>query len=84
MASSWAQLRRCVSLMLLLLLFPLADAATAQEDGSIYGTVTDESRAILPGVTVTVRSPALQTRERVVITDSSGEYPDAGSSHWDL
>ena len=74
MAGPWAQFRSCVTLMALLLLFPLAIAATAQEDASIYGTVTDASRAVLPGVTVTLRSPALQTRERVVVTDSSGEY----------
>ena len=37
-------------------------ASAGQADASIYGLVTDESGAVLPGVTVTVTSPALQVR----------------------
>src|SRR4030095_2277159 len=74
MAGRWAQCRSCVSLMVVLLLLTLAGPATAQDEASIYGTVLDESRAVLPGVTVTIRSPALQTRERVALTDTNGEY----------
>ena len=42
-------------------------------DSSIRGTVTDESGAVLPGVTITATSPALIAAE-VVITDSQGTY----------
>jgi hypothetical protein len=63
-----------IPLLGVLLLLPLPGVAAAQSDASIYGLVTDESGGVLPGVSVSVRSPALQTRERVVITDGSGEY----------
>lgn len=42
--------------------------------GSISGTITDESGAALPGVTVTLTSPALQVAERVAISDGRGGY----------
>jgi len=42
--------------------------------GSIQGRVTDETGATLPGVTVTISSPALQLRELTALTDSSGDY----------
>ena len=44
----------------------------AATEASIVGVVTDESGAILPGVTVTVSSPALQLREVVEVSDSRG------------
>ena len=46
----------------------------AATEASIVGVVTDESGAILPGVIVTVSSPALQLREVVEVSDSRGEY----------
>ena len=42
--------------------------------GSIAGTVTDGTGAALPGVTVTVTSPALQVPQVVRISDAAGEY----------
>src|SRR5262245_54379281 len=48
--------------------------ARAQEEGGIIGQVRDESGAVLPGVTVTVSSPALQVRTMAAVTDRSGEY----------
>jgi hypothetical protein len=42
--------------------------------GTIAGTVTDESRAALPGVTVTLTSPALQVPQLMKVTDGLGEY----------
>ncbi|PYR57312.1 MAG: hypothetical protein DMF85_14055, partial [Acidobacteria bacterium] len=48
--------------------------ATAQiEQGRIIGTVIDAQGAILPGVTVTAKSPAL-IGTRSVITESDGRY----------
>src|SRR5438876_10205875 len=52
----------------------LAMPAFAQIDqGRLTGTVTDSQGAILPGVTVTARSPSLQGT-RTVVTESDGKY----------
>jgi hypothetical protein len=50
-----------------------ASAAQAQE-ASIIGQVTDESGAVLPGVTVTATSPALQVPQVTDVTNEHGEY----------
>lgn len=49
----------------------LPAAATAQ---SVAGVVKDTSGALLPGVTVEVKSPALIERSRTVVTDERGQY----------
>src|SRR5262245_65684703 len=41
---------------------------------SIIGRVTDGTGAVLPGVTVTATSPALQVSQVTAVTDSEGEY----------
>lgn len=50
--------------------------ATAQTTtlGAIEGTVEDETGGALPGVTVTVTSPALQVKQLVTVTDADGRY----------
>jgi hypothetical protein len=48
--------------------------ATAQLRGTIAGTITDESGAALPGVTVTMTSPALQVSERIDVSTEQGQY----------
>src|SRR4051794_38172669 len=50
------------ALVLQLLLPPSADGGQVTA-ASIIGQVSDESGAVLPGVTVTVASPALQVKE---------------------
>ena len=42
--------------------------------GTIHGVVRDQSAAVLPGVTATLSSPALQVRELVQVTDAEGAY----------
>jgi hypothetical protein len=42
--------------------------------GAIIGQVKDESGAVLPGVTVTATSPALQVPSVTAVTDAQGEY----------
>jgi carboxypeptidase family protein len=42
--------------------------------GSVVGTIKDETGSTLPGVTVTVTSPALQVPQIVKISDERGEY----------
>src|SRR2546430_132943 len=71
---------RSLRLFALVVLFGIgggyADAALAQfsSKGSIEGTVADETKAPLPGVTVTISSPALQVGKRDAITDATGHY----------
>jgi hypothetical protein len=43
-------------------------------DASIIGQVTDQSGAVLPGVTVTATSPALQVPQMTSVTNELGEY----------
>jgi hypothetical protein len=42
--------------------------------GSIAGTIKDETGSTLPGVTLTVTSPALQVPQIVKVSDERGEY----------
>jgi hypothetical protein len=62
----------CFATLLLLLLIPWP--AGAQQAAGIIGQVTDESGAVLPGVTVTTTSPALQVPSVVAVSDERGEY----------
>ena len=58
---------------LLVTSFGLASAQSVSS-GTINGTVRDESGGVLPGVTATLTSPALQVREIVQVTDAEGAY----------
>jgi hypothetical protein len=42
--------------------------------GTLFGVVRDESRAILPGTTVTVSSPAMPGGPATVVSNDRGEY----------
>jgi hypothetical protein len=58
-----------------LLVPSLADAAQAgTSPASITGQVKDGSGGVLPGVTVTASSPALQAPPMTAVTDAQGEY----------
>src|SRR3989442_12530250 len=59
----------------LLLACSLGASVLAQgiELGSIEGTVTDKSGAVVPGVSITVKNKATGF-ERVVVSDDSGYY----------
>jgi hypothetical protein len=59
---------------LLLLSFTSAGRAGQSESASIIGLVTDESGAVLPGVTVTATSPSLQISQVSDVTNERGEY----------
>src|SRR5688572_12386446 len=60
--------------LLFVLLLVGTPAAAQTRLGSISGTVTDASQAILPGVTVVLTSPALQTPEVTKLSDVEGNY----------
>ena len=57
-----------------LCLMALSHPALAQQEASIIGQAKDESGAILPGVTVSATSPALQVQEVSDVTNAQGEY----------
>lgn len=63
----------CTLAVLVGLICGTATAAQAQ-DATIFGQVTDGSGAVLPGVTVTVASPALLVKQVVVVSDANGEF----------
>ena len=56
-----------------LLLLAAAPAIAQTATGGLRGTVVDEKGQVLPGVTITVSSPALQG-ERVATTDADGRF----------
>jgi hypothetical protein len=74
MLQKW--MRRVVTLALLALTSAGAFAQGTQT-GVLTGTVTDQAGLVLPGVTVTVTSPALQ-RSRTTVTDENGVYTVRG------
>ena len=49
-------------------------SAQSVSSGTIHGTIRDQSGGVLPGVTATLTSPALQVRELVQVTDAEGQY----------
>ena len=58
-----------------LILFSFTGSAAAQGTGSIIGQVTDQSGAVLPGVTVTATSPALQVPQVDGSHERAGRVP---------
>src|SRR5437868_10094909 len=66
------------SAILLAVMLSLAIGATAQEvTGTIAGTVTDSTGAVLPNATVTVTNIEKNAVIRSLVTGSSGEYAAA-------
>ena len=63
----------CAALLVLTSVNVLAQG-TGSLPATVIGQVTDESGAALPGVTVTLRSPALQVPSVTTTTDDRGEY----------
>ncbi|MBI4478247.1 MAG: TonB-dependent receptor [Acidobacteria bacterium] len=68
-------MRRIGAELLVLVLLAGAAPALAQgpTTGSINGTVTDNTNAVLPGVTVTTTSPAMMGSQ-VAVTNEQGQY----------
>ena len=54
-----------------LLVWPAAAVAAAQSTATMQGTVSDAARGMLPGVTVTLVSPATGL-QRVVVSNEVG------------
>jgi hypothetical protein len=66
--------RIVLAVLPLLLLLPAAAGAQSVRSGSISGTITDETGAALPGVTVTVSGSALQVPQLAQTSEARGEY----------
>src|SRR5438105_6656733 len=60
--------------MAALLVVSSGAAAQIISSSSIDGIVTDQSNSALPGVTVTITSPALQVPQLTTVTDGQGHY----------
>jgi len=60
--------------MVHILLVFVPAVASAQSGAALTGIVTDSSGAVLPGVTVEARSPALIEQVRSAVTDETGRY----------
>jgi hypothetical protein len=60
-------------LVVVVLLLTVRSVAAQFTRGSIYGTVTDANGLVVPGVTVTLTSPAL-LRPEVAVSNESGAY----------
>jgi len=70
----WTRIVQRAAVASLGVLTVVGPASAGQDtDASLIGTVTHESQAVMPGVTVTVTSSALQG-SRVVVTDEQGRY----------
>ena len=68
--------RRLLFFGVFLALFLCAPLAHAQQDASIIGTVTDETKAVLPGATVTATN--LETGNQYSgVADPNGRVPAA-------
>src|ERR1035438_4851299 len=69
-------LKRSAVLPAMLLIALLSGVAHAQSVGTISGTVTDSTGAIVPGVNVTIKSQGTGV-ERTVTTSGEGHYTAA-------
>src|SRR5688500_8286396 len=65
--------RRTTLLAAVLLLCTAGAALAQQQTGEIFGRVTDNSGAVLPGATVSLQGPAL-IQPRIVVTSETGTY----------
>src|SRR5258706_10660257 len=63
-----------ITIAMLLTIPALPQAAQSVASATIQGTVKDEQGGRLPGVSVTLTSPALLVGRLVTVTDSAGGY----------
>src|SRR5262245_18926463 len=69
---------RRASTAVLILAAALMLPSLAFAQGTLTGTVKDQSGAVLPGVTVDAASPALIEKVRTAVTDDTGQYRITG------
>jgi Carboxypeptidase regulatory-like domain len=71
-------MRRASKVVVLILTAVVLLPSIASAQGTLTGTVRDESSAVLPGVTVEAASPALIEKVRTAVTDGAGQYRITG------
>ena len=76
MSSSYRRLSAWLGAMALAILVPTA-AVAQTESGKVVGVVTDQSGAVLPGVSIVLKSVG-RASTRASVTDSKGMYVFAG------
>jgi len=64
----------CIAILVCLFAFVALPAAGQGTQAGILGQVVDASGGVLPGVSVTVSSPSLQTGTRTEVTNELGEF----------
>src|SRR5215471_11299896 len=69
---------RCLVLLVIALAailpaVPISSRAQNNQTGNIHGVVTDQSGALIPGITITLTSPVLIVPQ-VTLTDEAGGY----------
>jgi hypothetical protein len=69
---------RRASKALLILMAAVLLPSLAFAQGTLTGTVRDESGGVVPGVTVEASSPALIEKVRTAVTDAAGQYRITG------
>src|SRR5258705_5862747 len=69
---------RGASKAVLILMAAVLLPSLAFAQGTLTGTVRDESGGVVPGVTVEASSPALIEKVRTALTDSAGQYRITG------
>src|ERR1041384_5926400 len=67
------RIRRFVGFALVILSFAVSTSRAQDTTGTILGTITDSSGAVLPGVTVTVKNTDT-SQSRSVVSDVAGRY----------
>src|SRR5436190_24217695 len=60
--------------LLVIVLSPAYASGQSAQSASLVGKVTDQSGGAMPGVTVTVKSPALQVQQASAVTGADGDY----------
>ena len=85
---AWARSASFIVLSILINLLPTAETASAGQAAAsaagIIGQITDGTGAILPGVTVTATSPALQVPSVTAVTRRAGRVPPEPVADWPL
>ena len=71
--SAWRVFSICISLFSLFLCAPPAGAQSNGTSGSITGTISDPTGAVVRGATVTIQNPVSQY-ERTATTDGAGHF----------
>src|SRR4030095_12333936 len=69
---------RGASKVVLILMAAILLPSAGFSQGTLTGTVRDQSGGVLPGVTVDASSPALIEKVRTAVTDDTGQYRITG------